>query len=346
MRYQFADCELDTQRYVITRLGEVTTLRPQVFQVLMYLLTHCERVVTKQELTEQVWRAVVTSDSALETGIRAVRQAVGDNGRDQRIIRTYHGHGYQFVAPVTTFSKGAAGVLSKMSEGPNSRRPDAAESIRACFSCGYASHVHDTFCIACGTRLWQYCARCGHGVALPASQCDACAWPVTNVAPSGHTAALPTASLYLEPGGSSLAISHEAWSDDGVVAVAACHQAGQEALKRAAYLEAASCFQAALGRLDTLPTSTDRKRLRLILHLSLGRALMASKGYTAPEVGANYARAQALGEEIGDIPLLFAALGGLRRFYENRGQLLQARSCGEQQLGLAQCSQDGGCSNH
>jgi class 3 adenylate cyclase/DNA-binding winged helix-turn-helix (wHTH) protein/predicted ATPase len=101
MVYAFDNCELDTQRIILRRAGQTTPLRPKVFQVLLHLLTHRERVVDKQELGEQVWPEQFISDATLESTIRAVRQAVGDSGKEQRIIQTLYGHGYRFVASVT-----------------------------------------------------------------------------------------------------------------------------------------------------------------------------------------------------------------------------------------------------
>src|SRR5262245_49564301 len=102
MVYAFADCELDTQRIILRRAGQTVPLRPKVFQMLQHLLTHRERVVDKQELCEQVWPEQFISDATLESTLRAVRRAVGDTGKAQRIIQTRYGHGYRFVAPVTT----------------------------------------------------------------------------------------------------------------------------------------------------------------------------------------------------------------------------------------------------
>lgn len=102
MVYAFDDCELDTQRIALRRAGQTISLRPKVFQVLLHLLTHRERVVDRQELYAQVWPEQFISDATLESTIRAVRQAIGDSGKAQRIIQTLYGHGYRFVVPVTT----------------------------------------------------------------------------------------------------------------------------------------------------------------------------------------------------------------------------------------------------
>src|SRR5205823_1284382 len=102
MRYIFGECTLDTQRAELARAGGVSRLRRKVFQVLVYLLAQADRVVSKQELCAQVWPQQFISDTALESVIKAVRQAIGDSGRDQRLLQTVYGQGYRLVAAVTT----------------------------------------------------------------------------------------------------------------------------------------------------------------------------------------------------------------------------------------------------
>ncbi|PON13375.1 hypothetical protein C2W62_34680 [Candidatus Entotheonella serta] len=80
--------------------GEGIRLSPKVFQTLIYLLEHRDRVISKQELAEQVWPNQFISDTTLESALREVRKVVGDNGRDQRIIQTQRGHGYRCIAEV------------------------------------------------------------------------------------------------------------------------------------------------------------------------------------------------------------------------------------------------------
>ena len=100
MIYAFGDCELDTDLYVLRRADQVVHLSPKVFQVLMYLLEHRDRVIDKDELCEQVWPKQFIADATLESTLRAVRQVVGDSGHTQWVIRTLRGHGYRFVAPI------------------------------------------------------------------------------------------------------------------------------------------------------------------------------------------------------------------------------------------------------
>jgi DNA-binding winged helix-turn-helix (wHTH) protein len=100
--YHFEDAVLDTHLHMLRRAGKNTRLSPKVFEVLCYLIEHRERVISKQELCDQVWQGIAISDATLESCIRAVRASVGDSGQAQRIIVTQRGYGYQFVAAVVT----------------------------------------------------------------------------------------------------------------------------------------------------------------------------------------------------------------------------------------------------
>ena len=95
---RFADCELNLDRIVLRRGGEEIPIEPQVFDVLAYLVEHRGAVVRKEELLDAIWGDRFVSESTLTTRIKAVRQAVGDDGSRQLIIRTVHGKGYEFVA--------------------------------------------------------------------------------------------------------------------------------------------------------------------------------------------------------------------------------------------------------
>lgn len=101
MRYLFGDCVFDTDRHTLERQGQAVRLQPREFKMLAYLLVQRHRVVPRQELFEQVWAGQYVSKAALEGCITLVRQAIGDSGRAQHLLKTQHGVGYRFVAPVT-----------------------------------------------------------------------------------------------------------------------------------------------------------------------------------------------------------------------------------------------------
>jgi predicted ATPase/class 3 adenylate cyclase/DNA-binding winged helix-turn-helix (wHTH) protein len=100
MRYSFGDYVLDTQRQELHHAGAPIKLRRKVFQVLVYLLAHRDRVVPKQELLAQLWPAQFVGDEALTSCVKTLRQALGERGRTARFVRTLHGQGYRFVAEV------------------------------------------------------------------------------------------------------------------------------------------------------------------------------------------------------------------------------------------------------
>jgi DNA-binding winged helix-turn-helix (wHTH) protein len=100
MRYLFGDYILDTQRAELHGAGAPIKLRRKVFQVLVYLLVHHDRVVPKHELLEHLWPDQFVSDEVLKACITALRKALGDRWRAPRYVRTLHGQGYRFVAAV------------------------------------------------------------------------------------------------------------------------------------------------------------------------------------------------------------------------------------------------------
>lgn len=114
MRYSFDDCLVDTGSYQLFRDDSPVHIEPQVFDVLAHLIANRDSLVTKHELLDEVWGDRFVSEAALTSRIRAARRAVGDNGSAQRVIRTVHGRGYQFVADVTEDGddRGKAPVVS------------------------------------------------------------------------------------------------------------------------------------------------------------------------------------------------------------------------------------------
>jgi adenylate cyclase len=100
VRYLFEDCALDTDRRELRRGADLVPLEPQVFDLLVYLLQNRERVISKDDVTATIWAGRVVSESALTTRINAARRAIGDNGQEQRLIKTLLRRGIRFVGPV------------------------------------------------------------------------------------------------------------------------------------------------------------------------------------------------------------------------------------------------------
>jgi DNA-binding winged helix-turn-helix (wHTH) protein/tetratricopeptide (TPR) repeat protein len=106
--YRFDGFELDTSLYELRLDGRRVPLEPRAFDVLLHLITHRDRIVAKEELLDTVWGDRFVTDAAVTTVLRAVRMAIGDAGREQRLIRTVYRRGYQFVGPVMQTPSGPA----------------------------------------------------------------------------------------------------------------------------------------------------------------------------------------------------------------------------------------------
>ena len=100
MQVLFGDCALDIDRRELMRGSKPVAVGPQVFDLLIYLVENRERVVSKDDLFGAVWHGRIVSESTLTSHINAVRKAVGDNGEDQRLIRTIARKGFRFVGEV------------------------------------------------------------------------------------------------------------------------------------------------------------------------------------------------------------------------------------------------------
>src|ERR1700724_2548809 len=101
-------------------------MQPQVFDLLVHLLKNRDRVARKDDLFALVWGGRIVSDSTLDSRINAARNAIGDSGKDQRLIRTIPRKGLRFVGSVDEHSNGdqpAAALLELAAEHPRPALP-------------------------------------------------------------------------------------------------------------------------------------------------------------------------------------------------------------------------------
>ena len=117
-------------------------------------------------------------------------------------------------------------------------------------------------------------------------------------------------------------------------------RAGQLAIERSSNTEGIAHFRKALELISMIESSEERKGQELAVQSSLGSALMATRGYAAPEVADAYARARDLCQELGDKTQLFPVLWGLWLYYLGKGEHRAARGLGEQLLELAHDADD------
>jgi tetratricopeptide (TPR) repeat protein len=99
--YRFEDVEVDPSRGCLVRGGLEQHLRQQSFHLLLYMIERRQRLITKEELIENVWQGAAVTDNAVVQCIKEIRKALGDDPHEPRFIRTIHKLGYRCIASVT-----------------------------------------------------------------------------------------------------------------------------------------------------------------------------------------------------------------------------------------------------
>jgi TolB-like protein/class 3 adenylate cyclase len=116
---RFEHFSMDGDRRELRRSDETVPVEPKVFDLLMYLIQHRERVVSRDDLLAAVWKGRIVSDSALATCINAARAAIGDSGDAQRLIKTLPRKGFRFIGNVreqkTSFTEARVAPQSAVS---------------------------------------------------------------------------------------------------------------------------------------------------------------------------------------------------------------------------------------
>src|SRR6266511_4428171 len=206
--YSFGEWRLDTRLHELRCAGKPLKLEPKVFDVLLYLIEHRDRVVSSEELVEHVWAGQFIGDAALIRCIVAARRTIGDSGRVQRCIKTLRNRGYRFVALVeeridalpeeegqaaplpsltgevhtldTTETAAAPTPPPRQQAEPllGGRVPPPQTTPREghiqCPQCQHENSVTASFCGACGTHIVWVCPSCGHAGSPRTLFCTAC----------------------------------------------------------------------------------------------------------------------------------------------------------------------------
>ncbi len=124
MVHRFARFEIDAGTREVRAGGRTLTLQPRVFDLLLYLAAHRERVVPKDELLDRVWPGVIVTDASLQRAVSLARSALGKTGAPDA-IRTFARQGYRLCDD-------SSGKLSRSSEPGNT----AGEAARAAYQRG------------------------------------------------------------------------------------------------------------------------------------------------------------------------------------------------------------------
>jgi TolB-like protein len=105
--YRFEAYALDADRYELRREADLVAVEPQVLGVLLHLVRNRGRLVSRDDLIAGVWDGRIVSESTLTSRVCAARYAIGDDGVQQRLIRTLPRKGYRFIAAVQESNDGS-----------------------------------------------------------------------------------------------------------------------------------------------------------------------------------------------------------------------------------------------
>lgn len=122
MRFRFGVFEFDAAARELRREGALVHLQPQPAQLLGYLLTHADKVVSREDLRTAIWgtETFVDFERGLNFCVARLRSALEDDSASPRFIRTVPKRGYRFIAPVQQVDEDLSAVLEPL--GKRTRR--------------------------------------------------------------------------------------------------------------------------------------------------------------------------------------------------------------------------------
>jgi DNA-binding winged helix-turn-helix (wHTH) protein len=122
MKICFGDYALDLGTRLLSRSGATVHPSPKAFELLKLLVERRPNAVSKSELHQHIWPGTFVSDDSLSRLIVEVREAIDDDARKPRFVRTVHGFGYAFSADAEAVGDNQTDV-SRASETGGSDRP-------------------------------------------------------------------------------------------------------------------------------------------------------------------------------------------------------------------------------
>jgi len=108
--YLFDDVRLDSNNFQVTKGGNLVSLEPKAFEVLLYLLSNPGRLIEKDDLLNAVWKDSFVTQNAMTRVIAQLRKALGDDAKQARYIETVPTRGYRFIADIQLIDSSADSV--------------------------------------------------------------------------------------------------------------------------------------------------------------------------------------------------------------------------------------------
>jgi len=161
-RFVFGSVVVDRSDFTVFRADQKQPLAPLAFDVLLYLIKHRERVVSKEELFAEIWKERFVSDNALTRTIADIRHALGDRSVAPRYIATVPKRGYRFIAELIEQADpctSAEAVVEASSVPVNETNVNHRQSLRVkLFSLGTTRRMLAPILIICVLVLGGLCA--------------------------------------------------------------------------------------------------------------------------------------------------------------------------------------------
>ncbi len=120
----FDEFVINQKNYELHRSGQACDVEPLVFNLIMFLAQNPQRLISRDELIENVWNGRIVSDATISSCIKTARQALGDNGNEQRLIRTVRSRGFQFLADVAINDAEISATAAVVAENEPEQRAD------------------------------------------------------------------------------------------------------------------------------------------------------------------------------------------------------------------------------
>ncbi len=134
MLYQVKNIKIDTSSFQLSVDEIIVKVEPQVFDLISYLIKHRSKLVTRQEIFDNIWAGKVVSDDSVSTYIKKARKVLGDDGKCQQIIKTIHGRGFQFIADIEELSSQHVSINKSQDKKYCSNPSDSSRLSKASYA--------------------------------------------------------------------------------------------------------------------------------------------------------------------------------------------------------------------
>jgi DNA-binding winged helix-turn-helix (wHTH) protein/tetratricopeptide (TPR) repeat protein/TolB-like protein len=121
--YEFDAFRVDPVRRRLLKAGEMVSLTPKAFSILLVLLENRGLVMEKEDLIQRVWPDTFVTEANLTQNVSSLRKALGERANDHRYVVTVPGRGYSFVAEVHEVSLESTGELTLARDFPGIATP-------------------------------------------------------------------------------------------------------------------------------------------------------------------------------------------------------------------------------